>query len=103
MYPVEGTGQQIPKLSADNYHNWKFDIKMALIGRDLWDIVTGGEILEENANAAARSAYRKRDNKALSIICLSIMPDLKIYVRSAKTSKEAWDALSNHFEEKNAV
>ena len=27
MYPVEGTGQQIPKLSNDNYHSWKFDMK----------------------------------------------------------------------------
>ena len=73
MFSVEGTGQQIPKLSNDNYHNWKFDLKMALIGRDLWEIVTGAEVLDEDANAAARSSFRKRDNKALSIICLSIM------------------------------
>ena len=31
---------------------------------------------------------------------MSISQDLKIYVRSAKTSKEAWDSLANHFEEK---
>ena len=73
---------------------------MALIGRDLWDIVTGVEVLAGGASNQAINAFRKRDNKALSMICLAIEPDLKIYVRSAKNSKEAWNALANTFEEK---
>ena len=32
---------------------------------------------------------------------MAINQGLKIYVRSAKTRKEAWDALGNHFEEKS--
>ena len=37
---------QVPKLSgSDNYFNWKFDMEMVLIGRDLWDIVTGAEVV----------------------------------------------------------
>ena len=90
MASVESTGnnQQVPKLSgSDNYVNWKFDMEMVLIGRDLWDIVTGAEVLGEDATEKARNDYRKRDNKALSIICLSINQDLKIYVRNSKTSK----------------
>ena len=75
-------------------------MKMVLIGKDLWELVTGGEVLARGATNKAISEFRKRDNKALSIICLAIEPDLKIYVRSAKSSKEAWDALANTFEEK---
>ena len=75
-------------------------MKMALIGRDLWDIVTGVEVLADGASESARNAFRKRDYKALSNICLSINAELKVYARSAKTSKEAWQSLENYFEEK---
>ena len=35
------------KLNGDNFHSWKFNMKMFLIGKDLWDIVSGDEILGE--------------------------------------------------------
>ena len=84
------------KLNGDNFHSWKFNMRMYLIGKDLWDIVDGGEVLGENATAAEREQFRKRDNKALSIICLSMVNDLQIYVRSAKSSMEAWKCLSDY-------
>ena len=34
------------------------------------------------------------------MICLAVSPQMKIYVRSSSTSKQAWDALAGHFEEK---
>ena len=102
MASVETAAHQIPKLSgSDTYFNWKFDMEMVLIGRDLWDIVTGDEIVGLDATVNQINNFRKRDNKALSIICLSINQDLKIYVRNCKTSKEAWDSLQGHFEEKS--
>ena len=55
MASVESTTgvQQVPKLSgSDNYFNWKFDMEMVLIGRDLWDIVTGAEVLGEDCEDA---------------------------------------------------
>ena len=92
---------RIEKLSRDNFFNWKFDMEMVLVGKDLWDIVSGEEVLEDGAAENVRKAYKKRDNRALSAICLSISSDLKIYVRNSKSAKEAWDALCNHFEEKS--
>ena len=89
-----------PALSSDNYYAWKFDMKMLLIGRDVWDIVTGDEELEEGATQKEERSFKKRENQALSMICLNVSQEMKIYVRSAKTSKEAWDLLANHFEEK---
>ena len=94
--------QQVQKLSgSDDYFNWKFDMEMVLIGRDLWDIVTGAEVLGDDATEKVRNDFRRRDNKARSIICLSINSDLKIYIRNCKSSKEAWDSLQGHFEEKS--
>ena len=95
-----GIHGSFPALSSDNYYAWKFDMKMSLIGRDVWDIVTGDEILEEGATQKEERSFRKRENQALSMICLNVSQEIKIYVRSAKSSKEAWDILANHFEEK---
>ena len=39
------------KLTAENYHTWRFNMKMYMIGKDLWDIVTGAETLSEEATA----------------------------------------------------
>ena len=88
------------KLNGDNYHSWKFNIKLFLMGKDLYDIVDGTEVLGDNATPKEREQFRKRDNKALSIIGLSVATDLQIYVRPAKSSAEAWKSLSERFEEK---
>ena len=91
---------RIEKLTADNYANWKFQMQMLLIGKNLWEIVEGTETLPTEANQQQRQDFRKRSNKALSLICLSVSTNLNFYVRSAKTGKEAWESLQNHFEEK---
>ena len=91
---------RVEKLTRENYHTWKFDMKMLLLDKDLWDVVTGDETLAPGASADRRLKFKKLENRSLSMICLAISPDLKIYVRSATTGKEAWDALSKHFEEK---
>ena len=88
------------KLTAENYHEWKFNMKMVLIGKDLWEIVEGTELMPTTRDANRLSKFRKRENQALALICLSVSPSLQIYVRSAKTGKEAWDSLAKRFEEK---
>ena len=96
------TSFKVEKLNGDNYHSWKFNLKMYLIGKDLWDIVQGKEVLtaEPEPTEKQRNDYRKRDQHSLAIIWLSIQTGLQIYVRSCNTGKEAWDNLCAHFEEK---
>ena len=91
---------KVEKLTADNYYTWKFNMKMVLMGRDLWEIVEGTEILPQEAGQATRQKFRKRENQALSMICLAVSTPLQIYVRPAKSPREAWKSLSDHFEEK---
>eukprot|EP00112_Aurelia_sp_Birch-Aquarium-sp1_P010241 Seg2196.2 transcript_id=Seg2196.2/GoldUCD/mRNA.D3Y31 product="Retrovirus-related Pol polyprotein from transposon TNT 1-94" protein_id=Seg2196.2/GoldUCD/D3Y31 len=66
---------------------------MCLIGKDLWEIVRASE------NEQRR--FRKRENLALASVGLSVATSLQIYVRSAKSAKEAWDNLEQHFEQKS--
>ena len=92
---------KVDKLTYDNYPHWKFNMKMYLVGRDLWDIVEGTETLaEEETDNDRRRKFKRRENLAMSYICLSVSTPLQIYVRGAKNAKEAWDALMDHFEEK---
>ena len=89
------------KLNGDNYYHWKFQMKMNLIGKVLWDIVTGTETLPTGTNAEQQRKFKKRENTALATICLSLIPSLQIYVRSANNAKEAWENLAGHFEKKS--
>ena len=96
----DGASFKCEKLVADNYHSWKFNMKMYLMGRDLWDIVQGTEVVEEDANAENLRKFKKRENLALASICLSVSTGLQIYVRNAKSCREAWKSLSDNFEKK---
>ena len=91
----------VQKLTADTYHQWKFEMKMLLIGKNLWELVEGTEVLHGFASAGEVMKFKKRQNHALSTICLSVSRELHIYVRTAKTAKEAWNNLSKRFEEKS--
>ena len=52
MMATEDTSFKIEKLTAENYHSWKFNMKMYLIGKDLWEIVTGDEIILDDMSEA---------------------------------------------------
>ena len=77
------------KLNGQNYHSWKFQMKMYLIGKDLWDITTGTETLGDDATAEEQRKFKKRENLALASVCLSVATSLQIYVRSAGNAKDA--------------
>ena len=88
------------KLNENNWNTWKFNIKMYLMGKDLWGLADGSEALNDDATAKEREAFKRRDNKAQSMISLSIETHLQIYVRPAKSAAEAWKFLTDRFEEK---
>ena len=91
---------RVEKLTYDNYPHWKFNMKMFLMGKDLWEIVEGTYPLPADASEERREKKKKKENLAMSIICLAVSTPLQIYVRGTKSAKEAWDALMDHFEEK---
>ena len=95
-----GTGFKVDKLTNDNYHHWKFNMRMFLMGKDLWEITDGTEVLPDGAGEEKRRKFKKRENQAMSFICLGVSTPLQIYVRPTKSAKEAWESLSSHFEEK---
>lgn len=85
------------KLSGrDNFNNWKFAVKMALIHENLWRCIDG-----YTADDSSTVNERLRlDQRALAKICLMVQPVAYPYVRTAKTAKEAWDNLCKTYEDK---
>ena len=100
---VEFFPQQIDKFDGSNFHLWKFKMQMALEDKDLWDIVSGGEVepTGEGTTEASVQKFRKRARKALATICLSLSDSQLSLVRSANTAKDAWSKLENHYEVKS--
>lgn len=82
-------GLKVEKLNEDNYHNWKFKLKMLLMVKDVWEIVTGDETLPDDDPPGEKTKFKKRENIALATDCLSVVTGLQFYVRSAVTAKEA--------------
>ena len=35
--------ESVQKQTADTYHQWKFEMRMLLMGKNLWEIVDGSE------------------------------------------------------------
>ena len=69
---------RIAKLTSNNYHTWKFQIRLLLGSKDLFRIVTGEEVLAEGATAEDQEKFRKREQTAFSIIGLSVHSSLHI-------------------------
>lgn len=76
---------------SSNYHTWKFSMKNLLLLEGLWDLIEGEPNADPNGN---------RERKTLARICLSIKTSLYQYVWNATTAKEAWNKLSDVFQDK---
>ena len=83
-------------LKDDNYVTWKYQVRMLLMRDDLYDIVTGDEGPPEGE--AAATSFRKRKQKALSTIALSIDASLMHLVGEATDPVELWKKLQAHFQ-----
>ena len=79
---------------AENFETWQFAMKMKLVELDLWITVD-----DENFDLTNIGNKRKNE-KALAKICLSLKPELYMMVKPCQTAREAWVKLSNTFEQR---
>jgi len=86
---------QIDKLNGSNYRTWKFNMKMVLIERELWNYINGVVIRLPSNN----EDFDRKVCKALSTIVLGINLDQQIHIMDC-TANEAWTLLEGVFEPK---
>src|SRR4051812_26864353 len=92
---------QIDKFGGDNFHLWKFKMRMILEEKDLWTIVNGTENRPADTDKLAHATYEKRDNRALMIICLNLQDSEMSHIQSSTSAKEAWRTLKEIHEAKS--
>lgn len=87
----------IEKLAEDNYESWRMQIKAVLIHQDLWELVS------DKDNAERSAEWKRRDEKAMATVILSVTPIQLSYIKSCKSAREAWDSLSQVHRPKGPV
>lgn len=83
----------IEKLNNQNFMTWSFKMKMYLIKEGCWKAVSG-----ETEGILARDVEAQNE-KALSLIVLTVENDQIVLVRSAKTGAEAWNILKTYHQQ----
>ena len=72
---------KIEPLNGLNYPTWKYNIKLLLMERGLWDFVSGTEERPgEDATAQVKNAYRLKSDKAYSLIALSVNKNIQVHI-----------------------
>ena len=88
---------RIEKLNDSNFYVWKQKIQLLLALRDVDQYITDTECPEEDQSDDHKKWIRG-DNKARTLIGLSLSDEHLEHVREATTAKEMWDAILNVFE-----
>ncbi|KAL0883080.1 hypothetical protein ABMA27_016546 [Loxostege sticticalis] len=92
MASATGIGQTsfgVEKLKgAENYSTWKFTTRMMLIHEELWEYV----------EHETKDVDKKKSEKALARIALSVAPAVIPHIRTAKSAHEAWKLLQKAYE-----
>nr|GMD14998.1 polyadenylate-binding protein 8-like [Ipomoea batatas] len=87
----------IPLFNGIGYDIWSSMMKSLFLSQDLWDMVEGGYIEEEQTVEVLREV-RKKDAMALLFIQQAIDKSVFSCIAGANKSKEAWDALQKKYE-----
>lgn len=87
----ESASLRIDKFKGENFHFWKFKMRMVLEEKDLWEIVTGEEQepTGQGVTEAQTQRFKRRARKALATICLSLGDQQLSLVRTSETAEEA--------------
>ncbi|UYV66670.1 hypothetical protein LAZ67_4002502 [Cordylochernes scorpioides] len=83
MAAVSAITAAVEKLNGQNYRSWKYNIKMLLIEKGLWDVI----FKDEDAQDAQLKAQKDR---ALAVIALSINTERQIHIIDCSSPQDAW-------------
>eukprot|EP00253_Pinus_taeda_P024154 PITA_24154 len=87
------------KVNGSNFTNWKFKIQTLFKGANAWAIVTGDE--QKPAAAQQKEDWEKRENKAKSLLKMSMKDNVIAHIRDCKSSAEIWTKIKNLYETHN--
>lgn len=83
---------RVEKFTGESYHLWKFKMEMLLKAREVWEVVEVNMDVKE-MDAIERKAWKRKDEKALALICLTLSDGQLMHVHGASTAHAAWKKL----------
>ncbi|UYV83987.1 hypothetical protein LAZ67_X000796 [Cordylochernes scorpioides] len=92
---------QIQKFNGDNFHLWKFQMKIILEAKDLLSITDGSEVKPEIEDIAKFSNWKKKDAKSKMLITTALEFKYLQQIVNCQTSAEMWKKLSTIYELKS--
>lgn len=99
----ENESLEITKLEGtNNYTQWKFKVKIALEGKDLFGYVDETEKKPNAEKPAELKAYNKSVSRAKTIILCSINQKLRCYLVNCTSAKDMWNKLSELYGDTSA-
>ena len=103
----------IEKFEGRNFQLWKWRMEIILRDKGLLNITNGGEAYPvdkkrdinslTNEEKIAIETFLIKDNRAYSLICLSLGDLPARQIKSAKSSNEVWKKLNTLYETKNTT
>jgi len=93
----------VKKLNNQNYKTWSTCMMSYRQGQDLWEIVSGCEITQPEAEDASGTLrkWKIKASKAMFALKTTIEEDVLEHIRDAKTPHEAWNTFAKLFSKKN--
>ncbi|GFS88873.1 retrovirus-related Pol polyprotein from transposon TNT 1-94 [Trichonephila clavipes] len=89
----------IERLNSTNYRTWKEDVRVLLMDRNSWRIITGQEVKpDDGASAKEKCNFESRWNQAYSTIYLSIEKEYRNLISDTCDPIVAWKKLQDHFQ-----
>ncbi|UYV65398.1 hypothetical protein LAZ67_3004234 [Cordylochernes scorpioides] len=92
---------QIQIFNGDNFHLWKFQMKIILEAKDLLRITDGSEVKPEIEDIAKFSEWKKKDAKSKMLITTALEFKYLQQIVNCQTSAEMWKKLSTIYELKS--
>ena len=96
---TRGDTTKIELLNGKNFQSWKYNMKIVLMGRGLWNILVGREVppIQDADNTDKIEQFYARSDRAYSLIALSVEKSLQIHIVATTDPKEAWEILKSQF------
>ncbi|GBM39661.1 hypothetical protein AVEN_104883-1 [Araneus ventricosus] len=99
---MESMNFLIEPLDSTNYATWCSDIKVLLLERDCWDIVTEREaapvVKEYEIDARKLKELNLGFNGAYTTIYMNVSPQYRPIIEGLTNGAEAWKKLKSNFQ-----
>lgn len=82
----------IDRFDGENFHLWKFQMRVVFMGRDLLTIVDGSEVKPDEAGPD-QVAWIKRDSQAISLLCQALDKKHIGYVVACTSANAIWEKI----------